>query len=235
MEHGLLLLDFVTKPLYHFLEHHFNLVDGNHIYHVTYMWFYMIILAIIGFMLVRRVSIVPGKLQNFLEVVIGGLKNLITGTMGEEGMRFFPLMATLFIFILVSNLAGIVPGLHSPTANLNTNAAMAVIVFMLTHIVGVKVHGIKYLKQFTGPVWWLMPLMIPVEIIGHLARPLSLTMRLFGNVFGEDLVVVILMILVPFLVPMPMLALMVFTSILQAFVFTLLAMMYISGAMEEAH
>jgi F-type H+-transporting ATPase subunit a len=93
----------------------------------------------------------------------------------------------------------------------------------------------KYLKHFMGPVWWMAPIMVPVELIGHLARPLSLTMRLFGNIFGEDLVLVVLLALVPFLIPMPMLVLMIFTSVLQAFVFTLLAMMYISGAMEEAH
>ncbi len=235
MDHGILFLDFITKPLYHFLQHHFHLIDGNHLYQVTYMWFYMLVLIIVGFLAVRGLKMVPGRLQNFLEVVIDGLRNLLIDTMGEDGMRFFPLMATLAMVILVCNLGGIIPGMYSPTANINTNASMAIVVFLLTHIVGVKIHGIKYLKQFMGPVWWLAPLMIPVEIIGHLARPLSLTMRLFGNIFGEDLVLIVLLLLAPFLIPLPMLALMIFTSVLQAFVFMLLAMMYISGAMEEAH
>ena len=134
-------------------------------------------------------------------------------------------MATIALFILVCNLGGIIPGFYSPTANLNTNLSMALVVFLLTHIVGVRIHGVKYIKQFMGPVWWMAPLMIPVEIIGHLARPLSLTMRLFGNIFGEDLVLIVLLFLVPFLMPIPMLVLMIFTSVLQAFVFTLLAMM----------
>ena len=98
-------------------------------------------------------------------------------------------------------MAGIIPGFYSPTANLNTNLCMALTVFLLTHIVGVRIHGMKYLKHFMGPVWWMAPIMIPVELIGHLARPLSLTMRLFGNIFGEDLVLVVLLALVPFLVP----------------------------------
>jgi len=235
MEHPLLWLDFITTPLYDFLHNAFHLKDNNHLNHVTYMWFYMIILILISIIVTRSLKLIPGKLQNFLEVVVGGLRSLLVDTMGENGMRFFPLMATLAVFILVANLGGVIPGFYSPTANLNTNASMAITVFLLTHIVGVKVHGVKYLKQFVGPVWWMAPLMIPVEIIGHLARPLSLTVRLFGNIFGEDLVLLVLLFLAPFLMPLPMLGLMIFTSVLQAFVFTLLAMMYISGAMEEAH
>ncbi len=235
MEHGFLVLDFINKPLYHFLHEHFNLTDGNHMIQVTFTWFYMIVLTLMSFLVARSIKLVPGRLQNFIGVVIGALKNFLVDTMGEKGMIFFPLMATIFLFILVCNLGGIIPGFYSPTANLNTNLSMALTVFLLTHIVGVKIHGIKYIKQFFGPVWWMAPIMFPVELIGHLARPLSLTMRLFGNIFGEDLVLIVLLILVPFLMPIPMLVLMIFTSLLQAFVFTLLAMMYISGAMEEGH
>jgi F-type H+-transporting ATPase subunit a len=235
MEHGIFILDFITKPLYHFLNSTFGLKDGNGMNQVVFTWFYMLVLIVVSLMVSRNLRMVPGRLQNFLEVVVGGLKSLLVDTMGEHGMTFFPLMATIAIYILTCNLGGIIPSFYSPTANLNTNLSMALTVFLLTHIVGVKIHGIKYLKQFMGPVWWMAPLMIPVELIGHLARPLSLTMRLFGNIFGEDLVLVVLLFLVPFLMPIPMLILMIFTSVLQAFVFTLLAMMYISGALEEAH
>jgi F-type H+-transporting ATPase subunit a len=235
MEHGYFILDFITKPLYHFLNTQFGLKDGNHMNQVTFVWLYMLVLIIVSVVVRRNLKMVPGRLQNFLEVVIGGLKTLIVDTMGENGMRFFPLMATIAIFILTCNLGGIIPGCYSPTANLNTNLSMALTVFLLTHITGLRIHGIKYIKQFIGPVWWMAPIMIPVELIGHLARPLSLTMRLFGNIFGEDLVLVVLLFLVPFLMPIPMLVLMIFTSVLQAFVFTLLAMMYISGAMEHVH
>ncbi len=235
MEHPILLLDFINHPLVRFLEKHFGLTDPNHLYHVTYMWFYMLLLIGISLFAARGLKLVPGRFQNFLEVAVGGLRDTVRNTMGDEGMRFFSLIATLFIFILIANLGDIIPGMYSPTANINTNASMALIVFLLTHIVGIKVHGIKYVKQFVGPIWIMAPLMIPIELIGHLARPLSLTVRLFGNIFGEDLVLFILLLLAPFLIPMPMLALMIFTALIQAFVFTLLAMMYISGAMEEAH
>lgn len=247
MEHGILLLNPIAHPLYEAIEKvlepiraahpgwSFFLTDTNHYIQVVYMWFYMLVLILLAILAVRSIKMVPGRLQNFLEVVIDGLKGLLIDTMGEHGMRFFPLIATLAIFILTANLGGIIPSLYSPTASMCTNAAMAIVVFLLTHVVGVKIHGIKYFKHFMGPVWWMAPIMIPIEIIGHLARPLSLTMRLFGNIAGEDLVLVVILFLVPFLVPLPMLGLMIFTSVLQAFVFSLLAMMYISGAMEEAH
>lgn len=234
MDHGFLILDFINHPLYAFFEG-LGLKDGNHMYQVTFTWLYMLILIVLSILMVKSIKLIPGRLQNFLEVIVGGLKGLLVDTMGEKGLIFFPLMATIFLFILICNLSGIIPGFYSPTANLNTNLSMALTVFLLTHIVGVKIHGVKYIKQFFGPVWWMAPIMLPVEVIGHLARPLSLTMRLFGNIFGEDLVLVVLLFLVPFLMPIPMLILMIFTALLQAFVFTLLAMMYISGAMEEAH
>ena len=235
MEHPILLLDFINHPMVHYLKEHFNLTDPNHLYHVTYTWFYMLLLIGLSLVAVRGLKMMPGRIQNFLEVTIGSLRDTVINTMGKEGMNFFSLIATLFIFILIANLGDIVPWLYSPTANLNTNASMAIIVFFLTHLVGIKVHGMRYVKQFVGPIWILAPLMIPIELIGHIARPLSLTVRLFGNIFGEDLVLVILLLLAPFLIPIPMLGLMIFTAFIQAFVFTLLAMMYISGAMEEAH
>jgi F-type H+-transporting ATPase subunit a len=180
-------------------------------------------------------AVYPGRFQNVMEVMVGGFDSLIEDTMGHHGRKFFPLIATLGFFILVSNLIGIIPGFESPTANINTNAAMAIVVFFSTHYVGVRTHGLKYFKQFMGPVWWLTPLMLPIEIIGHIARPLSLTVRLFGNIMGEDIVLGVVLLLVPLLVPLPVFALMIFTSIIQTLVFMLLAMMYISGAMEEGH
>ena len=212
-----------------FLENHF--IPS----HVMYAWFVMAFLILCGFIATRRMDIYPGKFQNVMEVVIGGFDSLINDTMGHEGRKFFPLIATIGLFILVSNLLGLVPGFEAPTANLNTNAAMAIVVFVLTHIVGVKVHGVKYIKQFTGPVWWLVPLMVPIEIVSHLVRPLSLTVRLFGNIEGGHIVVAVLFLLAPFLIPLPILALKVFISVIQTLVFMLLSMMYIAGAMEEAH
>lgn len=197
--------------------------------------FVVLLLAVLSFLATRRMQVYPGRLQNVMEVVVGGLHGQLVDTMGDHGKKFFPLIATLFIFILTANLIGIIPGFESPTANINTNLAMALVVFFSTHVVGVWTHGFKYLKQFIGPVWWLIPLMLPIEVISHLSRPLSLTFRLFGNIAGEDIVLLVVLLLVPLIVPLPIMILMIFTSIVQSLVFMLLAMMYIGGAMEEAH
>lgn len=203
--------------------------------HVVYSWFVIALLALFSFLATRRMEIYPNAFQNVMETIIGGFDSFITDTMGHEGRRFFPLIATLGIYILVSNLLGIIPGFESPTANLNTTASMAIVVFLSTHVVGVKEHGLKYFKQFMGPVWWLTPLMLPIEIISHFSRPLSLSVRLFGNIMGEDIVLAVVLLLVPLLVPLPVFVLMIFTSVIQTVVFMLLAMMYVNGALEEGH
>ena len=197
--------------------------------------FVMALLAFFSFLATRRTEVYPGKTQNVMEVIIGGFDGLLNEIMGHNGRKFFALISTLGLFILVSNLIGIVPGFESPTSNINTNASMALIVFLSTHVVGIKEHGLKYFKQFMGPVWWLTPLMLPIEIISHISRPLSLTFRLFGNIKGEDIVLLVVLFLVPWFVPLPVFVLMVFTSVVQTLVFMLLAMMYIAGAMEEGH
>jgi F-type H+-transporting ATPase subunit a len=202
---------------------------------VMYALFVVILLSLLSLLATRRLAVYPGKAQNVMEVIIGGFDSLLNEIMGHNGRQFFPLIATLGLFILTSNLIGIVPGFESPTSNINTNAAMAIVVFLSTHVVGVKNHGLKYFKQFCGPVWWLIPLMLPIEIISHISRPLSLTFRLFGNIKGEDIVLLVVLFLVPYFVPIPVFILMIFTSLVQTLVFMLLAMMYIAGAMEEGH
>jgi F-type H+-transporting ATPase subunit a len=194
-----------------------------------------VVLAMLSLWATRGLAIYPGKAQNVMEVILGGFDSLLNEIMGHNGRQFFPLIATLGLFILTSNLIGLIPGFESPTANINTNAAMAIVVFLSTHVVGVKNHGLKYFKQFMGPVWWLTPLMLPIEVISHLSRPLSLTFRLFGNIKGEDIVLLVVLFLVPYFVPLPVFILMIFTSLVQTLVFMLLAMMYIAGAMEEGH
>ena len=216
-----------------FFETHW--LKEHHLVVVAYTWFVMALLALFSFLATRRMNILPGRFQNVMEVIIGGFDTLLIDTMGHQGRKFFPLIATLGLYILTSNLLGLIPGFESPTANLNTTASMAIVVFVMTHYVGIKVHGFKYAKQFMGPIWWLTPIMIFIEIISHFARVISLSMRLFGNIMGEDLVLGVVLFLVPLLVPLPVFALMIFTSLIQTLVFMLLAMMYIAGAMEEAH
>jgi len=203
--------------------------------YITYTWFVMALLVFFSFLATRRLQMTPGGFQNTMEVFVGAIDKLLIDTMGNHGKPFFPLIATLGFFILTSNLIGLLPGLESPTSNLNTTVAMALVVFFMTHIVGVQVHGIKYLKQFMGPVWWLTPLMLPIELISHISRPVSLSVRLFGNIEGGHIVLLILFFLVPLLVPLPIIVLKILISVIQTLVFMLLSMMYIAGAMEEHH
>jgi F-type H+-transporting ATPase subunit a len=202
---------------------------------ITYTWLVIGLLLVLSLLATKVIKTIPTGFQNFMEVVVSGIENIIVETMGEHGRPFFPLIATLAIFILVSNLIGLIPGFYPPTANVNTTAACAVIVFLTTHVVGVKEHGSHYLKHFMGPIWWLAPLIFFIEIIGHFSRILSLTLRLFGNMNGHELVLLIFFGLAPLLVPLPMIIMGVLVSFIQAFVFMLLAMIYISGSLEEAH
>lgn len=204
--------------------------------HITYSWLVMLILVVSGFIATRSIKLLPEKGQNFFEVVIEGLENFMVSITGPEGKFFFPFIATIFLFILVSNLIGLVPGFYSPTANLNTTLALALCTFIYTHIIGIKFHGAKYIKHFFGPVWWLTPLMFPIELIGHVARVMSLSVRLFGNIFGKEMVLSILFGLAGlYLAPLPILFLGILVSVIQALVFMLLATMYFVGSMEHAH
>jgi F-type H+-transporting ATPase subunit a len=229
------------------MEHHyyflteilsaFGLSHFAHAYqHVVYSWLVMAILIVGCLILGKSLKLIPGKGQNFLEIVVGGLENFMVEITGPEGRAFFPFIATLFLYIFVSNLIGLIPGFFSPTANLNTTLSMALCTFVLTHAIGIKYHGAKYIKHFMGPILVLAPLMIIIEIIGHLARVMSLSIRLFGNIFGKEKVLGILFGLAGlYLAPLPILFLGILVSFIQAVVFMLLSIIYFAGAMEHAH
>jgi F-type H+-transporting ATPase subunit a len=204
--------------------------------HVVYSWVIMAVLIILAALAVKGLRMVPTKAQNLFEVVVSGIEDFMVDVVGEEGRWLFPLAATVFLYILVCNLSGLIPGFFPPTASINTTLSCALVVVVFTHIIGIKYHGAKYIKHFLGPVWWMSPLIFLIEIIGHLARILSLTFRLFGNMAGHELVLAILFMLAGiFLAPLPIMALGIFVAFVQAFVFFLLTLIYFSGAMEHAH
>lgn len=204
--------------------------------HVVYSWVVMAILIIVGAVAAKGVSLIPSKGQNFFELVISGIEEFMVDTIGEEGRWLFPLAATVFIYVFIGNLIGLVPGFFPPTANLNTTASCALTVVVFTHIIGIKYHGLAYVKHFMGPVWWMSPLIFVIEIIGHLARILSLSFRLFGNMMGHEIVLAILFALAgAFFAPLPIMALGIFVAFVQGFVFFLLSIIYFQGALEHAH
>lgn len=240
MEHPIMFLNLLFQTLGLPIVHDFNeahtFLEKLLLPYVTYTWLLIIILVIVVKLTVRRIELVPKGGQNFFEILISGIEEFMVGVTGEEGRYLFPLIGTLAFFILLSNYMGMIPGFFGPTANVNTTLACAIIVVTYTHVIGVKFHGPAYIKHFMGPIWWLAPLIFVVEVIGHFARILSLSIRLFGNIMGEELVLAILMFLAgAYLAPLPMMFLGLFTGGVQAFIFCLLSMMYFAGAIEHAH
>jgi F-type H+-transporting ATPase subunit a len=181
----------------------------------------------------------PSKLtlRNLFEMFTDAVLGIAETVMGpKNARRFLPLIGTLAVFIFFSNTLALIPGFVPPTATLKTNVALALTVFVMTHVYGVMDNGLGYFKKFLGhaPIY-LAPLMIPIEVVSHLARPLSLSLRLLGNMFADHKVVGTFFILVPLLVPVPFLILGVLVVIVQTMVFCLLTMVYIQGAVEPEH
>ncbi|SHJ11414.1 ATP synthase F0 subcomplex A subunit [Desulfatibacillum alkenivorans DSM 16219] len=228
------------KHFFEFFPWLFSLVGldhfGHEYHHIIFSWVAMIILIGLSVVAAKTITMIPGKGQNVLEIIVGGLEEFMVGVVGEEGRWFLPLAATLFLYILVCNLMGLLPGFFPPTANVNTPLSCAIVVFCFTHFLGIKHHGAKYIKHFMGPILALTPLFLILETISHLARVLSLTFRLFGNMMGHELVLMILFFLAgAFLAPLPIMAMGILVAVVQAFVFFMLSIMYFAGSIEHAH
>ncbi len=205
--------------------------------YMTYTWLVMAFLFFVAKLTVSNLEMVPGKGQNFWEIVIGGLDSFFADNMGRKLTdQFFPMLTTFGLYIAVANLIGLIPGFMSPTSSLNTTLALTIIVWVSHHFIGFREHGLGYYKHFMGPMWWLVPLMLPIEIISNLARLLSLSIRLFGNIMAKETLLGILFMLAgAFFAPLPIMLLGVLVSLVQAMVFVLLAVVYFSQAQEHAH
>jgi F-type H+-transporting ATPase subunit a len=232
----------------------------EHATHVSWViWsalFAGLILVLTGLLVRTRLAaagggIIPDEgmsLRNLCELVVEFLAGLAEQTMGEKWRRYFPLMGTIFCFILLSNLIGLIPGLGGATSNANTTFGWAVISFVAFQYVGIKEHGWSYINHFLGPSMFdvkignrkvhmrvLAPIYAPIELLGQLARIFTLAIRLLANMFADHTVVGVWLLLVPVGVPAIFMGLGVLVALLQAYVFTLLSMIYIGLALEEAH
>jgi len=203
---------------------------------------YLVVFALIAlaFVLRSRLSVDnPGKLQIVFEDAVGGLIGMLQDIVGPKGPAYISLVGTIGIFILVSNLLGLIPGFMAPTSSINVTLGCALTVWVYYHFHGIKEQGVfAYIKHFAAPPGaplFIAPIMFPIEIISHLSRVLSLSLRLFGNIFGEELVILILFTIVPFVVPLPMMFLGIITGSLQAFIFVMLTMIYLGGAVAAEH
>lgn len=193
--------------------------------------------AFFGFLRTRLSVESPGRLQQALEVVVEFLNDELETNIGHEGHKYLDIVGTLTVFILLSNLLGLIPGMAAPTSNINVPAGCALVVWFYYHFEGIKKQGLfQYLKHFMGPILLLAPLMFLIEMISHAARALSLTIRLYANIYAEESVVAVFFSLVAFIVPLPFMIYAIFGSLLQTFIFVTLTMVYLSGAVAtEEH
>ncbi|HFC03769.1 MAG TPA: F0F1 ATP synthase subunit A [Nitratifractor salsuginis] len=198
-----------------------------------------LIIMWLAFKATGNLKAVPSGTQNVLEAYLGGVIAMGKDVIGEElARKYLPLVATIGLFVLVSNLIGIIPGFESPTSNINVTLPLALVVFIYYNYEGIKKQGvIHYFAHFAGPVKALAPLMFPIEIVSHISRIISLSFRLFGNIKGDDLFLWVLLMLVPWIVPLPGYLLLTFSALLQTFVFMILTYVYLAGAvaLEEEH
>lgn len=203
-----------------------------------------IILVLTGLLLKRQLAIAADEgvvpddgvsLRNVLELLVDAMAGLARQNMGDEWRRWFPLVGTIFFFILVSNLLGLFPGLGGATSYVETTTGWAIITVVVAEFVGMRKHGFGYIKHFLGPVWWLAPVFFVLEIPLHLARVLTLSVRLLANMFADHTIVAVWLGLVPIVIPAIFMGLGLVVAILQAFVFSLLTMIYIGLALDEAH
>jgi F-type H+-transporting ATPase subunit a len=177
----------------------------------------------------------PGKLQHSFELIHEFVNGQSTDQLGHDAHRYLSFFGTLFVFILFANLIGVIPGFTSPTMSPAVTLGCAMAAFLYYNIMGIRANGFKYGAQFLGPVWWLAPLMVLIEIVSHMARPLSLTVRLWANMYAGELVTSVFLGMTYFLVPAIFMGLHVFVSLLQAYIFMLLTMMYVAAAVSHEH
>jgi len=245
LEHSLFIVELFNKIFGKPVAYLLSLVgiEVHNPEHLFPDYIVMVLLVAVALILLmglasRNLKIIPSKRQSLLELIIEFFENLLGDIIGEQGKKYLPMIGTIGLFIFFCNLLGLVPGFMSPTSKLNVTVGCALSVFFYYHWQGIRAQGIfKYLKHFTGPTPLLAPLLLPIEIISHFSRPVSLSVRLFGNIFAEELLILVIASIIPFLLPLPFMAIAIFTATIQAFVFVLLSCIYIAGAVahEEEH
>ncbi len=210
-----------------------SLINPNHDFIIG---FYTVLVAIIILILAKiatsKLEVVPSGLQNVAEAFLGGIIFFAKDAIGEKlARKYIPLTATLALFVFFSNMIGIIPGFEAPSSSWSFTLVLALVVFFYYHFEGIREHGFThYFGHFMGPIKWLAPLMFPVEIISHLSRIVSLSFRLFGNIKGDDIFLLVMLMLAPWVAPLPAFAILTFMGCLQAFIFMILTYVYLAGA-----
>jgi F-type H+-transporting ATPase subunit a len=193
-------------------------------------WGIIVFLFLVSWILTRRLSIEPGRRQVALEGVVSAIENTIAEVLPEHTLRILPFVGTLWIFVVVANLVGILPGLHGPTSDLSTTAGLAILVFLSVHWYGIRIHGFKqYLRHYMEP----NPVLFPFHVIGEISRTVALAVRLFGNIFSLEMAALLVLLVAGFLVPVPVLLLHIVEALVQAYIFGMLALIYIAGGVQS--
>ncbi len=197
---------------------------------VVTTWALMALLLLISWLSSRRLELNPGPWQVALEGVMGAIQDAIEAVLPEYSLRILPFVASVWIFAVVANLVGIIPGLHSPTGDLSTTAGLAVLVFLSVHWYGMRIHGLKsYLAHYLQP----NPILLPFHIISEISRTVALAVRLFGNIFSLEMAALLVLLVAGFLVPVPVLILHIIEALVQAYIFGMLALIYIAGGIQS--
>ena len=211
-------------------------MEGLYVHHIVMAILALVVVPVLFMIFAKKPSLIPSPVQNLFEMYIEFVDNMLKEQMGKEGRKFFPLVAGLGLFIFFGNLMGMIPGLESYTANINTTLGLALMVFVFYNYLGFKKHGIGYIKHFMGPIPAAAPIFFIIEVISHISRPITLALRLFANMTGGELITVVLIMLIPLLVPLPIMVVHLIAVFLQTYVFMILTTVYIAGALvEEAH
>lgn len=216
-----------------------SLINADHDFIIGfYTLIVMFLILLFAKLATRNMKIIPQGLQNLYEWLIEAILNVASDVVSREiAIKYLPLTGTIALFVFFSNAIGIIPGFESPTSSWSFTLVLALVVFVYYHYEGIKTKGfIRYFSHFMGPVPFLAPLMFPIEIISHFSRIISLSFRLFGNIKGDDMFLLVMLMLAPWVAPLPAFAILTLMAFLQAFVFMILTYVYIGGAiLEEEH
>jgi F-type H+-transporting ATPase subunit a len=197
---------------------------------VVTTWGLMLLLSVMSWLSTRRLKLEPGEWQVALEGIVGAIQDAIEAVLPEYSVNILPFVATLWIFLVSANLTGIIPGLHGPTADLSTTAALAVLVLLSVHWYGIRIHGLKrYLRHYIEP----NPILLPFHIVSEVSRTVALAVRLFGNIFSLEMAALLVLLVAGFLVPVPVLLLHIVEALVQAYIFGMLALIYIAGGIQS--
>ncbi|KPK32095.1 MAG: ATP synthase subunit A [Betaproteobacteria bacterium SG8_40] len=196
---------------------------------VVTTWVIMALLGLLSVLLTRRLTLRPGALQTAVEGVVTALEAAIAAVAPAQARHMLPLVGTLWVFLVVANLAGLIPGVHSPTGDLSATAALALLVFLSVHWFGIRAQGLRaYLRHYLTP----SPILLPFHLISEVTRTVALAVRLFGNIMSLEMAALLILLVAGFLVPIPILMLHIIEALVQAYIFGMLALIYIAGGLE---